>query len=175
MSSPPTAGTCARRTVIAKLVEANHADRKELDWQGQFDALVDGRRLARNHGDVLRAGAGAGASLHDFVRAATPAIDALRSTTAKGALGLFQVGKGAHGAGYNRGRGGAGPHCWAKVRAGLGLLSPSALMCETACAHTYRGMHVSTAAPRFFASSSVAHPKRTLPLSSPSARTCSAT
>ncbi|KXZ45846.1 hypothetical protein GPECTOR_50g640 [Gonium pectorale] len=72
------------KVVIARLVEANHADRKELDWQGQFDALMDARRLVKHHPEVVRA------CLHDFVRAATPAIDQLRSQTSKCALALFQ-------------------------------------------------------------------------------------
>ncbi|KAG2439615.1 hypothetical protein HXX76_004967 [Chlamydomonas incerta] len=71
------------RVVIAKLIEANNADRKELDWQGQYEALIDARRLVRHHTDVVRA------CLHEFVRAATPAIDQLRSQTSKCALMLF--------------------------------------------------------------------------------------
>ncbi|EFJ52893.1 hypothetical protein VOLCADRAFT_86333 [Volvox carteri f. nagariensis] len=37
------------RVVISRLVEANHSDRKALDWQGQYEALVDARRLVRHH------------------------------------------------------------------------------------------------------------------------------
>ncbi|KAG2432395.1 hypothetical protein HYH02_012966 [Chlamydomonas schloesseri] len=71
------------RVVIAKLIEANNADRKELDWQGQYEALIDARRLVRHHGEVVRG------CLHEFVRAATPAVDQLRSQTSKCALTLF--------------------------------------------------------------------------------------
>ncbi|GIL85496.1 hypothetical protein Vretifemale_14008 [Volvox reticuliferus] len=72
------------RLVISRLVEANHADRKELDWQGQYEALMDARRLVKHHPEVVRT------CLQEFVRAATPAIDQLRSQTAKCALTLFQ-------------------------------------------------------------------------------------
>ncbi|GLI71807.1 hypothetical protein VaNZ11_017199 [Volvox africanus] len=72
------------RLVISRLVEANHADRKELDWQGQYEALVDARRLVKHHAEVVRT------CLPEFMRAATPAIDQLRSQTAKCALTLFQ-------------------------------------------------------------------------------------
>lgn len=68
------------------LQECNASDRKTLDWQGQFDALTDGRRLCKHHPDVLRA------CLHDFIIAAVPAIDELRSGTSRNALVLFQVG-----------------------------------------------------------------------------------
>ncbi|GLC41052.1 hypothetical protein PLESTB_000948600 [Pleodorina starrii] len=72
------------RLVIFRLVEANRADRKELDWQGQYEALMDARRVVKHHPEVVKA------FLHEFVRAAAPAIDQLRSQTAKCALTLFQ-------------------------------------------------------------------------------------
>ncbi|KAG2502218.1 hypothetical protein HYH03_000704 [Edaphochlamys debaryana] len=71
------------RTVMNRLVEANHADRKELNWQAQFEALVDARRLVKHHTEVVKG------VLHEFVRAAAPAVDQLRSTTSKCALALF--------------------------------------------------------------------------------------
>eukprot|EP00195_Chlamydomonas_chlamydogama_P001663 CAMPEP_0202916712 /NCGR_PEP_ID=MMETSP1392-20130828/69262_1 /ASSEMBLY_ACC=CAM_ASM_000868 /TAXON_ID=225041 /ORGANISM="Chlamydomonas chlamydogama, Strain SAG 11-48b" /LENGTH=1484 /DNA_ID=CAMNT_0049609237 /DNA_START=160 /DNA_END=4614 /DNA_ORIENTATION=+ len=72
------------RAAIAKLQEANVADRKELDWQGQHEALNDSRRLVRHHPEVLKT------VLHEFVRASVPSIDQLRSTTVKNALMLYQ-------------------------------------------------------------------------------------
>ncbi|MEW5296966.1 MAG: hypothetical protein WDW36_000208 [Sanguina aurantia] len=72
------------RSVISKMIEANNADRKELDWQGQFAALTDARRLMRHHPDVIRG------ALHEFVRAVVPSIEQLRSFTVKNTLLLFQ-------------------------------------------------------------------------------------
>ncbi|MEW5315874.1 MAG: hypothetical protein WDW38_007274 [Sanguina aurantia] len=72
------------RSVIAKMIEANNADRKELDWQGQFAALTDARRLMRHHPDIIRG------ALHEFVRAVVPSIEQLRSFTVKNTLLLFQ-------------------------------------------------------------------------------------
>lgn len=67
------------------MIEANNADRKELDWQGQFAALTDARRLMRHHPDIIRG------ALHEFVRAVVPSIEQLRSFTVKNTLLLFQV------------------------------------------------------------------------------------
>lgn len=70
---------------MLKLVECNNADRKELDWQGQYEALIDARRLVKHHPDTIKA------ALHEFVRAVAPVIDQLRSSTSKNAIVLFQV------------------------------------------------------------------------------------
>jgi hypothetical protein len=75
---------CGCRQVISKLQACNAATRKELDWQGQQDALTEARRLVAHHPEVVKS------LLHEFVLAAAPAIDQLRSTTAKGSLLLFQ-------------------------------------------------------------------------------------
>lgn len=64
---------------------ANAADRKELDWQAQNDALNDCRRLVKHHPAAVCP------SLAELVAATLPAIDALRSFTAKIALVLYQV------------------------------------------------------------------------------------
>jgi len=73
-----------RRRVLTKLQQSNTAARKELDWVGQTAALSDARRLVAHHPDALTP-----AALHDLVTAATPAIDQLRSCTARGAMQLF--------------------------------------------------------------------------------------
>eukprot|EP00891_Asterochloris_glomerata_P001321 jgi/Astpho2/1321/e_gw1.00024.62.1_t len=70
--------------VLQQLGEANVAKRKELDWQAQNQALNDLRRLVRHHSQVLLP------AMHAMVIAALPAIDALRSITAKFAMALFQ-------------------------------------------------------------------------------------
>jgi hypothetical protein len=38
--------------VIAKCQQSNTAARKELDWQGQLEALMDARRLVAHHAEV---------------------------------------------------------------------------------------------------------------------------
>ena len=65
---------------------ANNAGRKEIDWQGQYEALVDLRRLVKHHPSAL-----GGTVLHEIVVASVPAIDALRSFTVKCAMLLYQV------------------------------------------------------------------------------------
>ncbi|GMH44231.1 hypothetical protein BSKO_12165 [Bryopsis sp. KO-2023] len=72
------------RSVLQRLSCANHAKRKELNWQDQNDALNDARRLIGHHPDVVRC------FLHEFVLSALPAVDQLRSSTSKNALILFQ-------------------------------------------------------------------------------------
>jgi thiamine biosynthesis protein ThiC len=46
------AACCAARQVIAKCHQSNTAARKELDWQGQLEALMDARRLVAHHAEV---------------------------------------------------------------------------------------------------------------------------
>lgn len=75
----------ALRQVIHKLVSCNNADRKELDWMGQTDALNTCRRVVKHNIECLR-----GSILHEVVVAAGPALEALRSSTAKTAMALFQ-------------------------------------------------------------------------------------
>jgi hypothetical protein len=80
LSQQPT----PRRRVLAKLVQCNAAQRKELDWIGQTEAINDGRRLVAHHAHLLTP-----PSLHELVAAAGPAVDQLRSCTARGAMQLF--------------------------------------------------------------------------------------
>ncbi len=77
---------------IYPLQTANNADRKELDWQGQYEALNDCRRLVKHHPEIVRA------SLHEIVVASVPSIDALRSFTVKCTLAMYQVRGGGRGA-----------------------------------------------------------------------------
>lgn len=72
------------RKVLAKLRQSNAANRKELDWQGQYDAITEARCLVKHHADVVRA------NLHEFVLAAVPSMAELRSCTAKNGMVLFQ-------------------------------------------------------------------------------------
>ncbi|KAF5833408.1 hypothetical protein DUNSADRAFT_10277, partial [Dunaliella salina] len=72
------------RCAINKMMQANNSDRKELDWQGQHEAINDSRRIVAHHPEVLRP------CLHEFVRAAVPALDQLRSFTVKNAIALMQ-------------------------------------------------------------------------------------
>ncbi|WIA37680.1 hypothetical protein OEZ86_014574 [Tetradesmus obliquus] len=72
------------RQVIAKCQQSNTAARKELDWQGQLEALTDARRLTAHHAEVVMAAS------HELVLAVLPAVDELRSTTARVALQLLQ-------------------------------------------------------------------------------------
>lgn len=52
--------------------------------QGHHEAINDARRLIKHHPEVLRN------SLHEFIRAAVPAVEQLRSATVKNALLMFQ-------------------------------------------------------------------------------------
>lgn len=74
----------AMRTVLQELISANAADRKELDWLAQYEALVLARRLITHHAATLQR------DLHALVVALTPAIDGLRSLTAKTAMILVE-------------------------------------------------------------------------------------
>eukprot|EP00955_Chlamydomonas_euryale_P033054 346859-Chlamydomonas_euryale.AAC.1 len=72
----------------AALAAANTAGRLDIDWQAQQQALEDCRRLAKHHGEIVKA------DLHQLVKLVVPAVEALRSTTAKAAMILLQVGAG---------------------------------------------------------------------------------
>ncbi|KAG1676614.1 hypothetical protein FOA52_008743 [Chlamydomonas sp. UWO 241] len=74
----------ALRSTLATLVTANNTGRKELDWQGQYEALNDVRRLTKYHPDLIRG------NLHEIVVALAPALDALRSQTSRNAMVLLQ-------------------------------------------------------------------------------------
>ena len=73
------------RRVLAKLHECNGAARKELDWVGQTEAINDARRLVAHHAHVLAPPA----ALHALAAAAAPAVEQLRSCTARAAMTLF--------------------------------------------------------------------------------------
>lgn len=75
----------ARHTRVQALEQANASQRKELDWQSQYEALSNARRVIHNHASVLVP------CLHQFVLAAAPAIDSLRSIPARLAITVFQV------------------------------------------------------------------------------------
>ncbi|CAL8462185.1 g1716 [Coccomyxa elongata] len=70
--------------VLKSLAQANAAQRTELDWQAQNNALLKARRLVRHHPEVVVGQAMA------LILAVAPAVDALRSQTALNALVLLQ-------------------------------------------------------------------------------------
>lgn len=72
------------RASLTVMQAANTADRKQLDWQGQNEALNNCRRLIKHHPTVVAP------AIAEVVAATVPAIDALRSLTAKTALVLYQ-------------------------------------------------------------------------------------
>ncbi len=67
------------------MTRANAATKLDLDWQGQYEAITQCRALLRHHPDVARA------NLPALVAAAAPAVDMLRSYTAKNALIFIQA------------------------------------------------------------------------------------
>ena len=75
----------ALQEALAALQQAAASQKRELDWQAQFEALRTGRRLARHHPAVLAP------ALRSFVALAAPVIDSLRSTVARLAIAVFQV------------------------------------------------------------------------------------
>ncbi|GAX73544.1 hypothetical protein CEUSTIGMA_g995.t1 [Chlamydomonas eustigma] len=74
----------ALRSSLSTLNTANNADRKELDWQAQHEALNDLRRLVKFNPDLVKS------SLHEIVVMSVPSADALRSFTVKNTLTLYQ-------------------------------------------------------------------------------------
>lgn len=72
------------KQALAALLAANLADRKELDWQGQYEALNISRRLLKHNPEIIKT------MLHDLVKATVPTIDALRSFTSKVTMILYQ-------------------------------------------------------------------------------------
>ena len=59
------------------LLSAQNKRKTELDWQEQFRAIINCRRLARNHADVVCK------DLHRLVVALMPNADSLRSNVVK--------------------------------------------------------------------------------------------
>jgi len=78
---------CTTRTILqldtVVVIEDKHSPPQCS--QGQHDAINDSRRVVAHHLEVLRP------CLHEFVRAAVPALDQLRSVTVKNAIALMQV------------------------------------------------------------------------------------
>lgn len=85
-TSPVPQPEAALAQALAALQEAAASQRRELDWQAQYEALCTARRLARHHAAVLAP------SLHALVLLVVPVIDALRSTLSRLAIAVFQVG-----------------------------------------------------------------------------------
>ncbi|PRW60199.1 FAM179B isoform X2 [Chlorella sorokiniana] len=83
-TSPLAQPEAALAQAMAALQEAAASQRKELDWQAQYEALCTARRLARHHAAVVAP------SLHALVLLASPVIDALRSTLSRLAIAVFQ-------------------------------------------------------------------------------------
>lgn len=69
---------------IENLKSAGRAKRKELDWQEQYEALNQMRRLVKHHGHVMRK------SMREVVHGILPAVESLRSSTSKNAIILLQ-------------------------------------------------------------------------------------
>jgi len=70
---------------LAALCAANAAAHRELDWRAQNGALAAARRLLRHHAQ------GGGFQAAPLLAAAVPAVDALRSQTARAAMLLLQA------------------------------------------------------------------------------------
>ena len=64
---------------------ATHSPKADTSWGPCLQAIQDARRLVQHHAGVVEA------QLHALVQAVLPAVDALRSQTAKDALALLQV------------------------------------------------------------------------------------
>lgn len=84
-TSPLPQPDAALRQALAVLQSAAASQKKELDWQAQYEALRTARRLARHHPAVLSP------ALHAMVLLVAPVVDALRSTSARMAIAVFQA------------------------------------------------------------------------------------
>ena len=76
---------------LAALQAAALSQKKELDWQAQFEGLRNVRRLALHHAGLLIVPL----TLHALVALVAPVVDALRSTLSRLAIAVFQVGAAA--------------------------------------------------------------------------------
>ncbi|KAL4449554.1 hypothetical protein ABPG77_007198 [Micractinium sp. CCAP 211/92] len=85
-TSPLAQPEAALQQALAALQAAALAQKKELDWQAQHEALRTLRRLAVHHPALVAPAA----TLHALVALAAPVIDALRSTLARLAIAVFQ-------------------------------------------------------------------------------------
>lgn len=72
------------KDVLSSLAIANAANRKELNWIAQYEALTNARRLIVNHSSTVLP------QLHSLVVAVLPAVVELRSYTVKNAMLLFK-------------------------------------------------------------------------------------
>ena len=84
-TAPLANAEAALHQALGILQQAALAQKRELDWQSQHEALRLARRLARHHPDVLAP------ALHAVVSLAAPIVDALRSTLSRLAIAVFQV------------------------------------------------------------------------------------
>ncbi|KAG1667051.1 hypothetical protein FOA52_000414 [Chlamydomonas sp. UWO 241] len=75
------------RQAMADMEAANKAGRKEIDWVAQQGALRSMRRVVKHHSELLMSPKD---QLTNVVKTAGPAIDAIRSSTARMAMILFQ-------------------------------------------------------------------------------------
>lgn len=89
-TSPLAQPEAALQQALAALQAAALSQKKELDWQAQYEALRTVRRLAMHNPGLLAPPA----TLHALLALAAPVIDALRSTLARLAIAVFQVGRG---------------------------------------------------------------------------------
>ncbi len=85
MAGPFADPAAAAAGALAALCAANAAAHRELDWRAQNGALAAARRLLRHHAQ------GGGFQAAPLLAAAVPAVDALRSQTARAAMLLLQA------------------------------------------------------------------------------------
>lgn len=72
------------RVALGKLTKASTAKPMDLDWQEQYESLLEMRRLTKFHASVITP------ELHQIVLAVVPAVDSLRSQIAKMATQLVR-------------------------------------------------------------------------------------
>lgn len=72
------------KDVLSSLAIANSANRKDLNWIAQYEALTNARRLIVNHSSTVLP------QLHALVLAVKPALAELRSYTVKNVMMLFR-------------------------------------------------------------------------------------
>ncbi|QDZ18618.1 hypothetical protein HOP50_02g11220 [Chloropicon primus] len=72
------------KDVLSALAIANSANRKELNWIAQYEAVTNARRLVVNHSSVVLP------QLHALILAVKPALVELRSYTVKNTMMLFR-------------------------------------------------------------------------------------
>ena len=78
------------KDVLSSLAIANSANRKDLNWIAQYEALTNARRLIVNHSSTVLP------QLHALVLAVKPALAELRSYTVKNVMMLFREMFGIH-------------------------------------------------------------------------------